>query len=178
MLAKLSWEIAQFERTMSRQQDQLGAILFAGYQAFNCAVTAWHCADWSWEYADDDMKKGIADRFTFELKKRNKPNREAFFDAVCAECREIEICRHIANSSKHLKLDPSRDQGFRALAAYAASPSQPERLVFELLIIDREQPRRALEVFSQALKYWQRLFGDLGYIEDTFVDGLRKTEPK
>ncbi|MGO9328685.1 MAG: hypothetical protein ACLQJ0_11290, partial [Steroidobacteraceae bacterium] len=104
MLAKLNWEIAQFKRTISRQ-DQLGAILFAGYQAFNCAVTAWHCADWTWAYADVHLKRTLAERFSLTLKSSDVTNRKAFLNAVSADSREIEICRHIANSSKHLKLN-------------------------------------------------------------------------
>jgi hypothetical protein len=175
MLAKLSWENAQFQKIMSSQHYQPGAMIFAGYQAFNCALTAWHCADWAWGYADEEAKQHLARRYSLPLKKSDRTNREAFFDAVCAESRDLEICRHIANSSKHLKLDRSDDRGFRALAAdtvYRSSPDKKLIDIFELLVIDRDQPVRLADVFSRALAYWGALYGspDLLYVEDRFID--------
>ncbi len=175
MLAKLSWENAQFKMIMEGQHSQPGSIIFAGYQAFNCAVTAWHCADWAWGYADEEAKRRLAQRYSFSLKISDRKNREAFFDGVCAESRDLEICRHIANSSKHLKLDRPDDRGFRALAAnavYRAPPGTELIDIFELLVIDRDQPVRLGDVFSRALAYWGALYGspDLLYVEDRFID--------
>lgn len=168
MLSKLGWEISQFRRTVARQQDILGAILFAGYQAFNCAVTAWHCADWAWAYADDDLKSRIADRFGFSLKSRDRQNLDAFYDAVCRESEELKICRHIANSSKHLKLDGKKTElGFRATIGYAQAPEP----IFMLLVEKKGMPFSADEIFDRAFRYWQRLYGELGYVEGLFVDG-------
>lgn len=178
MLAKLSWENAQFQKIMRRQQSQPGSMIFAGYQAFNCAVTAWHCADWAWGYADDEAKRRLAKRYSFSLKSSDRKNREAFFNAVCAASRDLEICRHIANSSKHLKLDRPDDRGFRALAAnavYRASPDAELIDIFELLVIDHDQPVRLADIFSRALEYWSDLYRspDLIYIEDQFIDAHR-----
>jgi hypothetical protein len=175
MLAKLGWEVGQFKRTVHEQQGQLGAILFAGYQAFNCAVTAWHCADWAWVYADGDLKVIVAERFSLKIKSDDRKNREAFFDAVCSENRDIEICRHIANSSKHLKLDKVADRGFHANVRYVAPAEQREGeydLIFGMMITDEKRGGSIMleHVFDRAFVYWRMVYAELGYIEGTYVD--------
>lgn len=89
------------------------SITFAGYQAFNCAVTAWHLADCAWAYADEKRKGKIATHFKFRLKGKPRENLNLFYEALCRDSRDLHICRHIANSSKHLKVDKA-DGGFQA----------------------------------------------------------------
>jgi len=172
MLAKLNWEIAQFKRTMNGQQDQLGAILFAGYQAFNCAVTAWHCADWAWAYADRHIKSALADRFSLTLSGRDRTNRENFLDAVCKESRDLQICRDIANSSKHLKLDKPIALGFRSEVAYSDGAGGIGYSHFALMIEDSERDGLTPldRIFERAFDYWEQLYCAVTYIEPRFVD--------
>ena len=99
MVAKLKWEIENYTSTMFHQMKQPEAFKSAGYQAFNCAVTAWHLADWAWAYADDSMKRALAERYGFKIKNRDRDNRNQFLEAVAAASRDVHICRHIANSS-------------------------------------------------------------------------------
>ena len=174
MIAKLSWELAQLRRTTAAQNRLLGAIIPAGYHAFNCAVTAWHCGDWAWASAGEDTKRELADRYRFSLKPRDRDNRESFLDAVALDCRPLEICRQIANSSKHLKLDNKTQPDFKTVTAHAAVP-HPQNDQYEtqffLLVIDDDKPFLFTEVVMHALRCWERLYSELGYIEPPFVDG-------
>jgi hypothetical protein len=117
MIAKLSWELSQLRRTIAAQPERPDAIIPAGYHAFNCAVTAWHCGDWAWASADEAIKEQLANRYSFSLRPSDRDNRQNFLDAAL-DCRPLEICRQIADSSKHLKLEIS-----------ARPISKPSRLV-------------------------------------------------
>ena len=167
MLAKFEWELDTFVKTMMGQRKKPDAMTFAGYQAFNCAVTAWHLADWAWAYANEDTKRAIAAKFGCQLKKKDRENLNSFFEAVCRESRDLHICRHIANSSKHLKLDKP-DGGFRAEICYGEIPSGPNgtmEKVFGLLVVDSGNVILVERIFARAQEYWKALFAKLGYTE-------------
>src|SRR5260370_25855460 len=93
MLSKLEWEIAQLTKTMFGQMGRPEAISQAGYQAFNCAVTAWHLADWTWAHANDEGKNELAKGFGLSLKNRDRDNRDQFFEATARASPRLFICR-------------------------------------------------------------------------------------
>ena len=103
MLYKLHWEIANLKRAIE-SHDTIDAWRAPRFHAYNCAVTAWHCADWAWEYPDDASRRAMAHRFGFALSKNSKRDGDMFFEAVCKQSRDILISRQIANRSKHMKL--------------------------------------------------------------------------
>jgi hypothetical protein len=169
MLAKFDWELETFSETMFSQRKNPDSITFAGYQAFNCAVTAWHLADWAWAYADEKKKGEIATRFKFRLKGKPRENLNLFYEALCRDSRDLHICRHIANSSKHLKIDKP-DGGFQAEIGHGEIPSGPNgelERVFGLLIIDSGKTILLDRIFGRAQKYWHDLFAELGYLKAT-----------
>jgi hypothetical protein len=130
-------------------------------------VTAWHLADWAWAYADEKKKEAIAARFNFRLKSKQRENLNLFNEALCRDSRDLHICRHIANSSKHLKLDKP-DGGFQAEIGHGEIPTGPNgelERVFGLLIIDGGKTILLDRVFERAQKYWHELFAELGYIK-------------
>jgi hypothetical protein len=167
MLAKFDWELDAFTETMFFQRKKPDAMTFAGYQAFNCAVTAWHLADWAWAYADEEKKKAIAARFGFKSKGKDRENLNLFYEALCRDSRDLHICRHIANSSKHLKLDKP-DGGFQAEIGHGEIPSGPNgemERVFGLLVIDSGKTILLDRIFARAQKYWHDLFAEFGYVK-------------
>jgi hypothetical protein len=169
MLGKLSWEIGQLRHTLAEQSELLGAFQTAGYQAFNCAVTAWHCADWAWAYADDRIKQQLADKYNFTIKSRDRDNREQFFDAVCDRSQDIRTCRFIANSSKHLRLDKKVAVGFQTKIGSAI---RDDKYIFGLLVEQDDGRMGMLEfVFDRAFEFWRHLYEELCYIEPRFIDG-------
>jgi hypothetical protein len=171
MLEKLHWELRQFRKTISDQREDFAAILDAGYRAFNCAVTAWHCADWAWGYADRHIKSTLADRFSLTLSGRDRTDREHFFDAVCKQSRDLQICRDIANSSKHLKLDKPVERGFWSEVAYSDGAGGIGYSHFALMIEDSERGGQMPldRIFERAFDYWEQLYGTIGYTEARYI---------
>jgi hypothetical protein len=166
MVAKLEWEIENYTSTMFHQMKQPEAFRSAGYQAFNCAVTAWHLADWIWAYADESIKRSLAERYHFKIKNRDRDNRNQFLEAVAAASRDIHICRYIANSSNHLKLDKVEDRGFRGQIGYGRFPSDDKGKaveVFGFLIVDKGETILIERIFSRAFEYWKQLLVEIGY---------------
>jgi hypothetical protein len=53
LLAKLDWELAQFDRPVACSEQ------ISSYRAFNCAVTAWSLCDWVWNAASGETKAAI-----------------------------------------------------------------------------------------------------------------------
>jgi hypothetical protein len=46
VLHKLHWEISQLKKALVSEPEKLAYTHVQAYFAFNCAVTAWHLADW------------------------------------------------------------------------------------------------------------------------------------
>ena len=67
MLTKLAWEIDKFERALAAEGREDGDFQSACYFAFNCAVTALHCADWAWSSAGEETRAQLARDFKFEI---------------------------------------------------------------------------------------------------------------
>jgi hypothetical protein len=162
MLEKLRWEIDGFIHTVSGQMGKPEAYNRAGYQAFNCAVTAWHLADWTWAYADPALKIDLAKRFSFKLKQKDRNNRNEFLCSVADKSRDLHICRYIANSSKHLKLDNEDERGFHLKVGKAKFSDDDVR--FGLLVIDKGNTILIERIFGRAFAFWGTLFGEIGYL--------------
>lgn len=163
MLYKLYWEIACLKRSIDAT-DSIDAWRAPSYHAYNCAVTAWHCADWTWEYPDDAGRKTIAVMFSFVLSGNRRRDGDMFFDAICKRSRDVLISRQIANGSKHMKLRNNLDDSVRVRNGWKTGP-----LANSPSIIDGETERFALDVFAGAADYWEDLFREMGYLEDRFV---------
>jgi hypothetical protein len=48
LLIKLAWENGQLRQPLKTKQP-IAWTHAPAYHAFNCAVTAWHLTDWTWE---------------------------------------------------------------------------------------------------------------------------------
>jgi hypothetical protein len=129
---------------------------------------AWHLADWTWAYADDLIKQKLAKRYGFKIKNRDRDNRNQFLEAVAAASRDVHLCRYIANSSKHLKLDKVEKRGFRGKIGYGQIPAGPNgqaAKVFGLLIVDEGDTVLIERIFSRAFEYWKQLLVEIGYLD-------------
>lgn len=168
LLAKLHWEIKGFQRSLSSKS--IFATLLPAYHAFNCAVTAWHVTDWTWEYVAAEGRSALAATYGLE-----GVNFGLFQDAVAQSSRALNACREIATGSKHRDVKRSRaDPHVRAGAEWAAlkpDRSGTPRYGTVWLIVDRHGKRPALEVFREAAEFWREVLSP--WMEDRFVEGRR-----
>jgi hypothetical protein len=59
MLTKLHWELYQLRKSLTEKFEHIGHTHAPSYCAFNCAVTAWHLADWTWKAAAAEQRAHI-----------------------------------------------------------------------------------------------------------------------
>lgn len=176
LLAKLHGEIAGFRRSLD--STSLHRHLLPAYHAFNCAVTAWHVSDWTWEYVGDHGQGELASHFGI-----TRRDLFGFQDAVAASSRALNACREIATGSKHRDVKrKGADPSVQASAVWAQleppkSRPGPPRYGTVWLITDRNGTRPALDVFNEAAEYWHRLLAP--WREDTLVTGwpVRRRSP-
>lgn len=176
LLRKLVWEVEQLRVSLHPDTDEFPWALAPAYRAYNCAVTAWHMTDWTWQSCTDGQRSRIAEKFGFSMSSENRKNLTRFYDAVAASSRELHICREIANGSKHMKLE--KDDGAvvaRAEWARVVEPTEKRKVgdyIFTLHIDDDGRHMTAINVFIKAGQYWENLLGELFFIEGTrYVHG-------
>lgn len=171
ILIKLEWEISEFERScLPEVQSELAGLRTAAFHAFNCAVTALHCADWAWNAAGADTKRRLADKFGFSLKSRDRSNLSAFIEALDKSNRDFYICRRIGNGSKHLGVD--KKHPITADLEFAPESTALKKYLLDFVILDGETKHFAMDVFKRLCKYWRSLFIELEYIEGgQYVEG-------
>jgi hypothetical protein len=178
MLVKLHWEIDQFEKAVRGLGVEDGAFQAAAYGAFNCAVTALHCADWAWSSAGESTRIELARMFTFELKRDQQKNLTAFYEALGKHSRAFFACRLIANGSKHMVLRKS-EHPIEAAIEYSARVANLPNPIYmvDFIIRDGEKSSHAVEVFREAFEFWGSVFETVGFIEPRFIEGLSKLQP-
>lgn len=168
LLAKLHWEIEGFKRSL--WSKSVFRELLPAYHAFNCAVTAWHMTDWTWEYVRADGQADLAARYGLE-----RVDFGLFQDAMARSSRALNACREIATGSKHRDVKRKRaDPHVRAGAEWAelkTDRSGTPRYGTVWLIADRHGERPALDVFREAAEVWREVLSP--WMEDRFVEGRR-----
>lgn len=178
MLHKLYWEIKQLEISLGTEH-KLAFAHAPAYHAFNCAITAWHISDWSWESADVEQRALIASRLGFSLSASAKGALEIFQAALRARYRSLHLCWQIATGSKHMNIrkpDPAvkAEGGWQPQSmAGRMQAGQPLGLyLYRLSVIDDGTIREALDVFREAFKCWEDELGWWGFIEGRPVYGV------
>jgi hypothetical protein len=175
MLTKLWWEIDQLRRSFSTQS---GAVDHApAYHAFNCAVTAWHMADWIWQSGGAQDRTYLLSKFTIAPTGKNRRDFGLFTRALMERHRVLHICRQLATGSKHKIVEMHPDPSVTAEEHWDSDPMRAgsrvgARLVaysIRLSIRDGDRSRPALEVFKEAAQTWDRLLHEWGYFEARFV---------
>lgn len=101
MLQKFHWEIMRLKEALTEKPEKLGYVHAPSYCAFNCAVTAWHIADWVWQSADAHHED-LLSRFGLPLTVDDKKNFSLFQRGIRQTSRAIHICRQLATGSKHM----------------------------------------------------------------------------
>jgi hypothetical protein len=175
MLMKLRWEIDQLRKSLSAQTDQDAHLHAPAYHAFNCAVTAWHLADWVWQSIDAEGHAFILSKLA--VAPTGKKDFGLFTRELMRRHRALHICRQLATGSKHKIVEMHPDPAVRAERAWDSEPMRVgsgvgSRLVsysIRLSIRDGEESRPALEVFDDAAQTWDRLLREWGFMEPRFV---------
>jgi hypothetical protein len=156
LLIKLYWEISELEAAVAPAPPPARAP--AVYHAYNCAVTAWHCADWAWKFANPNIKKELSSAV-----QSASPSRRDFFNGICERSRDLQICRSIANGSKHMGLNVE-DATVRAdVEFYGSLEDNPNSWRQVLFVYDDNKKTRAEVIFRNAADFWSRLFTHVGY---------------
>lgn len=171
LLAKLLWEIQQLTLAMSVWEDneQFPKAVFI---AFNAVVTAWHITDWVWE-SGTKRRKAIAKRYNFNYAETDTGLRrglEKFQEAVVKECRDLYLCREIANASKHMKRKKA-DPDVKARAEWRTALEKVGVVnvgdcVMELTITDGDRRVDPIFCFIEAFGYWEKLFREQDWIKN------------
>jgi hypothetical protein len=138
---------------------------------FNCAVTGWQIAPWTWNCSDGGLRAEIAARYGFSLVHQNRRNLERFCQAVAAECPELYICRRIANG-KHAVV--ARSDAY--VTAHVKGRGR-ESASYELKFDRGGMSRDAEDVFHAAFSYWRRVLTELRFLKgpelcDDEADGV------
>jgi hypothetical protein len=147
LMWKLYWEIARIQH--ASPHDIIDMKCFA----FNAAVTAWQLTDWVF----DDMTAK-------QKQSRGISTLSGLQQLVTSERRALHLCQWIATASKHRIVnnrhhDPTVTTAVRS--APVASGHFPD---WELVIIDGNIERNAIDVFEEARMYWYRFLTVLGLI--------------
>lgn len=156
---KLIWEIEQLINCPPGPDSPVS------YLAFNCAVTAWHIADWAWYDLTDkqkaDLKQGARDL--------DLSNQAHFERLIRRKSEDLRICYVIAQRVKHHTLRPKVDDHAIRVSISVAPVSTLSRLGDSIddLIIERAkvviagESRPALEVFEGARNFWSQFMNAL-----------------
>lgn len=135
--------------------------------AFNCAITAWHIADW--------MHAG-----GLVTKKVNSERLSEYRRELTRDCAELASCRDIANGSKHFKLDKpdkavlEKTSGQRANSRGVTRPhvrsltrSVTRPLTGEIVVVWvadvslRDGGRiKAIKMFERVSTYWSQFLAE------------------
>jgi hypothetical protein len=135
----------------------------------NFALSAWHMTDWIVE--DDAYRDNLRAKLQIETTDKKKVC-SRFQKFVAQDCPELESCRVIATSAKHLECArPSpRDPTFGAQKSpgpitWVNNRNEPLTWINEkgevvtfisnLCIIQGGSRRLAAEIFTGALKWWR-----------------------
>lgn len=169
LLLKLAWGVKELRASM-RSPDEAGEFFPTVYKAFDCAITAWHMADWVWANIED--KDAVLKKVPPEYAKRQP---FAQFQAlICHESQYIRICRHIADSNKHFGVDHRPDPNLKisvdwtVKSIFAAGTAVGRPLVdrsYQLIVNDSGEQYEALEVMIGALEYWATELGETAILQ-------------
>jgi hypothetical protein len=153
-------------------------------------VTAWHITDWLWQ-SSADARVILKKRYKVTCEETTtsglRAGLERFQEAVAKESRTLEICRSIANGSKHMRTMKT-DSSFKAAATWHPAVEAVGRvkfgdLVMHLTITDGGKELDAAEVFIEAAGYWEKLFiaekllSASGRLPDKVITAAPATEP-
>jgi hypothetical protein len=152
--------------------------------AFNVAITIWHMTDWLWMSSISTRTK-LAKRYDVyynETPSGIDKGLERFQNAIANKCRELYVCREIANASKHMRRK-KHDPEIKALVEWhpvvePAGHAQIGDLVMSLSIYDGEKKKAAELLFIAAIGYWEKLLTEEQLITAGAILAQKIVKPK
>ena len=153
MFRKFGWEIRQLTSPRRGPIENPYEAQLNGYRVFNCAVTGWQIAPWTWNCSDGGLRLEIAARYGFSLVHQNRRNLERFCQVVAAECPGLYICRRIANGQPVIIK--------RSDACLTAHLKGRESASLDDWGISRD----AEDVFHAAFSYWRGVLTEFGFLK-------------
>lgn len=183
LFLKLAWEVVELGKALNPEANKFPRQI-AAYHAYNCAITAWHLADWTWQAASADQKNDICKRLEFSQVADDGKTLTRFYDVLTARCPAMRACREIANGSKHMKLRKS-DKAIEASADWerVIDPTgfaaiKKGDLILGLTISIDNQTVDAHGLFIDAFGFWENLLAETGFIESMkYVTGTPVPHP-
>jgi hypothetical protein len=163
MLCKFGWEIRQLTTSLRSPSQNPYETGLTAYRVFNCAVTGWHIAHWTWSCSDCALRVQMAARYGFSLVRQNRRNLERFCQAVTVECPELYICRRVANG-KHVIVE----RPDTCVTAHLKRRGR-ESASHDLSSDDGGMSRAAEDVFHPAFSYWRRVLTEFGFLDGSQV---------
>lgn len=170
LFQKLHWERNNLQHALAPENykfpDQTPA-----YIAFNCAVTAWHIADWTWHTADADQKRALAERMAVPQFK----DLHAFYGDLGEVYPELKACRDLANGSKHFCLkrpkgNVSANHAFPRVVDPSGRPGLKRGdFLLDLYVQYNGTNAGAQNFFDRILSIWLELLGPVGLLEPKAV---------
>jgi hypothetical protein len=185
MLTKLHWEIYSLRKALSEKPEHIGHTHAPAYCAFNCAVTAWHLADWVWKGSSEDRRANIL-ALLGTTAGNDRRDFGKFQTAIRSRSRALHVCRQLATGSKHMTVTDYPDPNVRAEMRWeteaarvggmrAGDPLAVFR--YRLVVLDKGVERAAVDVFADAFRDWERFLGEWFFIEGGPVPA-RNREPR
>jgi hypothetical protein len=174
MLMKLHWEIYSLRKALSEKPENIGHTHAPAYCAFNCAVTAWHLADWVWKASSEVRRADIIALLGTTTAGNDRRDFVKFQTAIRSQSRALHICRQLATGSKHMTVTDYPDPNRRAKMRWESEPARVGEMRagdpfavhrYRLMVSDKGVERHAIDVFGEAFKDWERFLGRWGFIE-------------
>jgi hypothetical protein len=168
LFRKFAWERDRLQIALAPENNKFPA-QEPLYIAFNCAVTAWHLADWVWQSANDEQRAMLEERLAFKRTGNERTSLHAFNDALGKDFPQLAACREFANGSKHFLLNNPKE-GFQAEAGYAfvVEPGTGRfrgEAMLQLHVHLPNQNMSAMVFFNSLLVYWNNILAMLGMHE-------------
>jgi hypothetical protein len=182
MLTKLHWELYQLRKSLTEKPEHIGHTHAPSYCAFNCAVTAWHLADWTWKAAAAEQRAHILACLNIKSSGQDDKDFAKFQAALRDKSRALHVCQQLANGSKHMTITRHPDPDVQAKMRWESEPARAGKMRagdpfavhrYRLVVLDKGIERSALDVFEEAFKDWQRFLGTWGFVEGTLVPANR-----
>jgi hypothetical protein len=174
VLTKLHWEIYSLRKALSEKPEHIGHTHAPAYCAFNCAVTAWHLADWVWNASPKDRRTDILALLGTTVTGDDRQDFVKFQTAIRNHSRALHICRQLATGSKHMAVTAHPAPNVRATMRWETEAARVDETRvgdpfavdrYRLVVSDKGVERAAVDVFGDAFKDWERFLGRWGFID-------------
>lgn len=162
LLAKLRWDLGQLEQL--RWDEDLGDAWrqVVSYKAMDCAMSIWHLPEWFAESVS--ALNPITSLCAF----LDIPNHDAFTslpfatlrNAAVKKCTDLDVCRVIANASKHSKVDIKPRPGLSTFCYQSMANRGSEafmRPVMWIRVDEGATQRDMRDVFHACFVFWSNI---------------------